>query len=118
MLANLMQLQFNAQQIAYRTQFPDGEFLIVEKNGKPIGYLVTHHGDETIRLVYIAFLPDERNRGYGRSLIQALQNKAAGATKTLALTVDPINEQAKHLYLSLGFQVNSDDGANINMSWS
>jgi ribosomal protein S18 acetylase RimI-like enzyme len=117
MIDNLISMQFNAQRTAYRTQFPDGEFLIVEKNGEPIGYLVTHHGNETIRLVCIAFLPDERNRGYGRSLIQTLQNNAAGAAKTLALTVDPRNEQAKHLYLSLGFQVNSDDGANINMSW-
>jgi ribosomal protein S18 acetylase RimI-like enzyme len=117
MIDNLISMQFNAQRTAYRKQFPDGDYLIVEKNGEPIGYLVTHHRDETIRLVYIAFLLGERNRGHGRCLIQALQNKAANATKTLALSVDPRNEQAKHLYLSLGFQVNSDDGANINMSW-
>jgi ribosomal protein S18 acetylase RimI-like enzyme len=117
MIDNLISMQFNAQQTAYRTQFPDGEYLIVEKNGEPIGYLVTHDRDETINLVYIAFLPNERNRGHGRCLILALQNKAANATKTLALTVDPRNEPAKHLYLSLGFQVKSDDGANIFMSW-
>jgi ribosomal protein S18 acetylase RimI-like enzyme len=112
-----MQMQFNAQQNAYRTQYSDGEYLVVEKKDEYIGYLVTHHGDETIRLVYIAFLPDERNRGHGRSLIQALQSEAEDINKTLALMVDTRNEQAKHLYLSLGFRLNSDDGASIKMSW-
>ncbi|MEI7995367.1 MAG: GNAT family N-acetyltransferase [Methylococcaceae bacterium] len=117
MLVNLMQMQFNAQQNAYLMHYPDGEYLVVEKKGEPIGHLVTHHGDETIRLVYIAFLPDERNRGHGRRLIQTLQSKAAETNKTLALMADTRNEQAKDLYLSLGFRLNSDDGASIKMSW-
>ncbi len=118
MMSGLIQMQFNAQQSGYRSQFPDAEYSIIEKEGKPIGYLVIHYGTEIIRLVYIALLPGERNRGYGRSLIHGLQTEAAESNKSLALTVDPLNKRAKHLYLDSGFQIISHDGANIEMCWS
>ncbi|MBY0579587.1 MAG: GNAT family N-acetyltransferase [Burkholderiales bacterium] len=116
MAANLMQMQFESQQTGYRTQFPNADHDIVEKNGEPVGCLITHRGDGAIRLVYIAFLPHERNKGHGRRLIRALQNEAAGSNKILTLSVDPLNMRAKHLYLSAGFRVNGDDG--MEMVWS
>lgn len=117
LIDNLIQMQFHAQQTGYRTQFPDAEYAVIEKNGEAIGRLVTDKNDEAIRLVYIAFLPHERNRGYGRRLIQSLQAEASGANKPLTLSVDRQNMQAKHLYLSSGFQVGNDDGANLEMIW-
>lgn len=117
MIANLMLMQFNAQQMGYRAQFPEGDFSIVERSGDPIGYLVTCRGDEVFRLVYIAFLPQERNQGHGRKLIKELQAKAANASQPLALSVARQNIQAKHLYLSLGFQVVLEDGAHLGMIW-
>lgn len=117
LIDNLIQMQFHAQQTGYRTQFPDAEYAVIEKNGEAIGRLVTDKNDEAIRLVYIAFLPHERNQGYGRRLIQSLQAEASGANKPLTLSVDRQNMQAKHLYLSSGFQVGNDDGANLEMIW-
>ncbi|MGZ8158144.1 MAG: GNAT family N-acetyltransferase [Methylobacter sp.] len=117
LIDNLIRMQFHAQQTGYRMQFPYAEYAIIEKDGEPIGRLVADKGDEAIRLVYIAFLPHEHNRGYGRRLIQALQVEASGANKALTLSVDPQNMQAKHLYFSSGFQVENDDGANLEMVW-
>lgn len=117
LIDNLIRMQFQAQQTGYRMQFPYAEYAIIEKDGEAIGRLVTDKGDEAIRLVYIAFLPHERNRGHGRRLIQTLQAEASGANKPLTLSVDPQNMQAKHLYLSSGFQVRNDDGANVEMAW-
>lgn len=117
MMGNLMQMQFNAQQTGYRTQFPDADYAIVEKNGKSIGWLITDRSDEAIRLVNIALLPDQRNKGHGRCLIEALQNEAAAAGKPLQLSVSSMNRHARHLYLSSGFQIIGDDGANLEMTW-
>lgn len=115
---NLIQMQFHAQQTGYRTQFPDAAYSIVEKNGVAIGYLIVDQGDKAFRLIYIALLPQERNRGYGRHLIKALQSQATLMHKPLRLSVDPQNMLAKHLYLASGFQVENGDGANLEMFWS
>ena len=118
MLDNMIAMQFHAQQSGYRKQYPDADHAIVDKAGDAVGYLVTHRGGDAIRLVYIALMPHERNQGHGRGLIKALQAEAALAEKGLALSVDPQNAIARHLYLSMGFQVSSDDGVVQNMIWS
>lgn len=118
MLDNMMAMQFHAQQSGYRKQYPDAAYDIIEKAGEPAGSLITHRGIDAIRLVYIALLPHERNRGHGRRLIRTLQTEAAGANKTLRLSVSAQNTQAQRLYASCGFQVESDDGVHLEMSWS
>lgn len=117
MVDNLIEMQFRAQQSSYRKQFPDADYAVVERKGDPIGYLITDNGDKEIRLVYIAFLVHERNKGHGRSLIQTLQDKAAVANKPLTLSVDPQNMHAKHLYLSSGFQIRGNDSTNLELTW-
>ena len=117
MFENLLEMQFRAQQASYRSQFPDAKYAVVEKAGEAVGCLLTDEDGEEIRLVYIAFLPQARNRGHGRSLLRALQAKAEKAKKTLALSVDPRNTPALHLYRSAGFEVMNDDGANLEMVW-
>lgn len=118
MMENLMHMQFNAQFSSYRTQFPDAEFSIVEKGSGPVGYLIVHHGNETSRLVYIALLPDQRNKGHGRCLIETLKNEAATSEKLLQLSVSCMNVPARHLYLSSGFRITGGDGANLEMTWN
>lgn len=117
LMENLMQMQFNAQQTSYHTQFPDAEYSIIETKGEAIGCLIVNTNDETIRLVYIALLPQARNQGYGRHVLNILQTEATNANKPLGLSVDAQNTPAKHLYLSSGFQVKNDDGANLEMIW-
>lgn len=117
MLDNMMAMQFLAQQSGYRKQYPDAAYDIVEKDGEAIGRQITHRNAETIRLVYIALLPHERNRGHGRRLIRALQAEAVGANKTLRLSVSAQNMQARYLYASSGFQIESNDGVYLEMSW-
>lgn len=117
MLDNLIAMQFHAQQSGYRKQYPYADHAIVEKDGEPMGCLITHRGDDAIRLVYVALLPHERNQGHGRRLIHALQTEAASANKPLTLAVSTQNTQAQRLYVSCGFQVVSDNGAYLQMIW-
>ncbi len=117
MIGNLIEMQFNAQQSSYRKHFPNAEYSIVGKAGDPIGRLITNYGDAAIRLIYLALLPQERNQGQGRRLLQALQAVAAKADIPLTLSVDAENVQARRLYDSLGFQVRNDDGVKLEMIW-
>lgn len=117
MLANMMTMQFHAQQSSYRKQYPDAAYDIIENAGKPAGYLITHRRIDAIRLVYIALLPHERNRGHGRRLIHALQTEAASARKPLRLSVSTQNLLAQRLYASCGFCVDNDDGVYLEMKW-
>lgn len=114
---NLLDMQFRAQLGGYRTQFPHARHCLVEKHGEAVGSLITNDGSDEIRLVYIALLPQERNKGNGRRLLEALQAEALTAKKPLKLSVDPRNAQAVHLYLSAGFQQTGNDGANLEMLW-
>lgn len=117
MLDSLVEMQFRAHQSGNRTQFPDARHAIVEKGGVPIGSLVAHYGDDAIRLVYLALLPQERRLGYGRRLIQALQSEAARAHKPLTLSVSAQNWQAQRLYVASGFGFVNSGGANLEMTW-
>jgi len=117
MLENLMLMQFNAQQSSYHSQFPNAEFAIVEKNGKPIANLVIYRDHDAIRIVNIAVLAEQRGNGYGSSLIATLQDEAGAVNKPLTLSVSCMNLRAQQLYQSLGFRVISDDEANLEMIW-
>lgn len=117
MLDNLLEMQFHAQRSSYRNQYHASDNSIIEKNRETIGVMLKNVGASEIRLVYIALLPEERGKGYGRRLVKELQQEAALAEKPLTLSVDPRNDTARGLYLSLGFKVTQDDGANLEMVW-
>jgi ribosomal protein S18 acetylase RimI-like enzyme len=117
MLENIIAMQFRAQQSGYRAQFPDAEHSILEKHGAPIGCIVCNRDSGEIRLVNIALLPHERNRGFGSRLLYALQAEAAAAGKALTLSVSTQNMRARNLYASCGFQVVHEDGAYAEMIW-
>jgi ribosomal protein S18 acetylase RimI-like enzyme len=118
MLANLLAMQFNAQQSSYRKQYPDACCTIIEESGGPIGCMIVNRGDDAIRLVYIALLPQARNRGYGRGLIQALQDEALSANKALTLSVSTQNVPAQRLYARMEFETGGNSGANLEMIWN
>lgn len=116
-LANMLDMQFRAQQSGYRSQFPDADYEVVERHGQPVGRLICHRGKSAIRLVFIALLPQERGLGHGRRLIEALQAEAGAAGKALLLSVGLHNSGAWRLYDRLGFQTVRNDGADLEMIW-
>lgn len=117
MLQPLLAMQFQAQQASYRQHYPDADFAIIEQSGQAVGSLITQDGSDSIRLIYIALLPQERNRGIGRQLIKRLQEEAAAKGKPLSLSVSIQNSRAEKLYAALGFCVAGEDGAHRQMIW-
>ena len=85
------ELQFAAQDAAYHGRYPDGDFLIVEAAGQPIGRLYTGRLPDEIRVIDIVLLPEFCGRGIGGGLIATVMDRATGAGLAVRLYVEQWN---------------------------
>src|SRR5947209_13569311 len=58
-----IRMQFHAQSVYYAEHFGDADFLVIERDGTPIGRLYLDRGDDEIRIIDIALLPEARGAG-------------------------------------------------------
>jgi ribosomal protein S18 acetylase RimI-like enzyme len=110
--------QFHAQDVAYRENYPDGSFSIVEVDGVPVGRLIVTRleGDE-LRIVDVALLPEHRNAGTGTRLIQDVLATAAVDDLMVSLHVEVWNP-AVRLYERLSFRRASANDVHMRMEWT
>ena len=109
--------QFDAQDVAYRQNYPDGSFSIVELDGVPIGRLiVTRLEGNELRIVDVALLPGHRNAGIGTGLIRDVLAVAESDDLMVSLHVEVWNPAAR-LYERLGFRRVSANDVHVRMEW-
>lgn len=108
--------QADAQHRHYRTHYPNAEWLVIERGGKPIGRLYIEEWPTQFRLIDIALLPEGRGGGVGTAILADLQEMAAGAGKRLSIHVER-NNPAMSLYLRLGFVKIDEHGVYDLMEW-
>lgn len=91
----------------------DGHHLFVlEEDGKAIGFIwlrVRQTGGENTGFIFQVRIDEEfRGKGHGKRMMLLLEEKARemGISK-IGLHVFGFNEVAKHLYLSLGYEISS-----------
>ena len=113
---HFFQMQFRLQNQAYKMQFPDADYLVVELKKIPIGCLIIKRAGE-IKLVNIALLPEFRSRGVGAFLLKQLQAEAQAADKPLTLRVLKTNDRAVNLYKRCGFTVTGSNELYLSMQW-
>lgn len=113
---DFLALQFRAQHEHYRAHFPDASFDLVLRGERPIGRLYVDRREDEFRLIDIALLPEERNRGIGGALLGELLAEAAAAAKPVRIHVEPFNP-ALRLYRRLGFELLEDKGVYWFMEW-
>lgn len=102
-IESIVDMQFKAQTQGYGNQFPNAMYFIIEKHREPIGKATIDFGHNEVRLIDIAFIPQARGKGFGKTVIQSFQIAAAQCGVPMVLTVEQQNWQAKRLYFSLGF---------------
>jgi len=105
--------QFNAMRHGYQSQFPTGEFLVIEAAGIPIGRMVIDRTAAEIRVVDLALLPAHRNQGIGTRLLRQI---CAEADRPVHLSVLKFN-RAAHWYERLGFTKISEQGLYNELEW-
>lgn len=109
--------QFQIQEQGLGDHFPNAMHYVVEKLGTLIGALVTDFGHNEIRVLYLAFIPAARGKGYGRIVLQGVQQAAEQIRCPVATVVWANNPHARQHYLALGFQVEERDVAAERLVW-
>jgi ribosomal protein S18 acetylase RimI-like enzyme len=112
-----VEMQFTARERSYEVLYPRAERQIVLLGNAPVGAMIVCREPAGMRLVDIAMLPDQRNRGLGASLIGGLIAEAARAGAPLKLSVMRGNRTIR-LYERLGFVRTGEDEMYIQMEHS
>src|SRR5688572_22204431 len=68
--AAFLQMQFNAQTEHYQIHYPRAEYHIIQREGAPIGRLITERSNNQLLVMDIALLPEYRNAGIGTTIIR------------------------------------------------
>ncbi|MDG9886020.1 GNAT family N-acetyltransferase [Pseudomonas sp. GD04058] len=113
-IAAFLKQQFNAQHAYYQAHYADGELLIIELQGQPIGRLYMFWGATTLNLIDITLLPEFHGRGIGSALIEAQLRRADEQGLKVELFVESYNP-AQRLYGRLGFYVCGDSGVYLKL---
>jgi GNAT superfamily N-acetyltransferase len=108
--------QFDLQRQHYCNVYADADFMLIYLQDKPIGRWYLHHGAEFDLLVDVSLLPDYRNRGIGRKLLENQQSQTTASGKALHLHVDKSN-RAQQLYARLGFVCIAEDDFYRLLAW-
>ncbi len=113
---SFLRMQFNAQQIHYRTYYPEGEHLIILLNGEAIGRLYVANILEEIRIIDITILPRYRNAGAGTLIIKEIMGEARALGKCARIYVESFNPSLR-LFERLGFVKTGESGYSHLMEW-
>jgi ribosomal protein S18 acetylase RimI-like enzyme len=114
--ARFIAQQFTAQHGAYRARYPDADFLVIERDGEPIGRLYVARSAARIHVVDIVLLPEHCGQGIGGGLLRALLGEARQSGRPVTLYVERSNP-AKRLYDRLGFRAVSSDDISELLEW-
>jgi len=109
--------QFQVQERGIGDHFPDAMHYVVEKLDTPIGVLSADFGPNEIRVLYLAFIPAARGKGFGRSVLQGVQKAAEQVRCPVATVVWASNPQARQHYLALGFRVEESSPGADRLVW-
>lgn len=112
-----LKMQFNAQQQAYKWQFPEAQHSIILCDEARAGRLIVVRTDQEIRLTDIALLPEYRNAGAGTFFVKDLQAQAREAGLPARLRVAKTNLAARRLYERLDFAVTGESDTHFMMEW-
>jgi ribosomal protein S18 acetylase RimI-like enzyme len=112
-----VRMQYDAQARAYRAGHPRASFDVVLIGGRPAGRLYVDRDTEAIHLIDIALLPENRARGAGTKLLEALIQEGKTDGRRVTLNVERSN-RARALYERLGFRVVHTGEVYLDLEWS
>ena len=110
-----VRMQFSSQQEHYQKLQPDANHDIVMLNGRPVGRLYVARTNESIEILDITLLPQDRNSGVGSRLIKGLMDEAS-PSRPLRIYVETFNPSLR-LFERLGFKAVDEQGFHLLMEW-
>jgi ribosomal protein S18 acetylase RimI-like enzyme len=115
-LEAFLNMQFHAQHTYYQEHYSGSSFNIILLNRQPIGRLYVARWETEMRIIDIALLPEHRNQGIGRAILQDLLDEANAKGQMVSIHVEK-NNPAMRLYTRLGFCKTDDIGFYCLMQW-
>lgn len=112
-----IQMQYQAQRRHYTGQYPSAQQQIILYDGKPAGRLYVDRAGDSIHILDITVIPDYRNRGIGRALLEELMLEAAQMGKPLHIYVETFNRSSR-LFERLGFRKAKETGIHYLLEWT
>ncbi len=112
--AAFLQMQFTAQHRHYQQYYAAADFLLILQDDIPIGRFYVARGEDEIRIVDIALLPEYRRGGIGATILRDLFAEADAAGKPVRIHVEKFNP-ALRLYQRLEFMLVEDKGVYLFM---
>lgn len=115
-LKNLLEFQFQAQNIDYERNYPHASNNVILFKNVPAGRVIfsTEHGDW--HLIDIVILSEFRNLGIGTKILEWLFGQSRQSDLPIRFYVEKINP-AFQLYERLGFKVVADITTHFQMEW-
>lgn len=105
LIESVIQLQQEVLLRGAEQAHPGAMHFIIEQDGQPIGVTLVDFGEQAVHIIFLAMLPALRGMGYGKQVLQHLQQAAWQVRAPLTVVVWKSNLAARQLYLSLGFMV-------------
>ena len=89
----------------YDTQWHNGQLVACDITGKPIGFITSERmGSRKVRILLFGVLPEYRNMGIGRQLLDAFRMRAMlDGNISISLEVRTSNQSARRFYKRNGF---------------
>jgi GNAT superfamily N-acetyltransferase len=106
--------QFGLQDRFYREHYPQTAFLAIVRGDASIGRIYIDTAPGPLRLMDIALLPAERNRGLGSAFMAWLTEWADRENRAVTLHVEALNP-ARRLYARHGFADDGVEGPYLKM---
>ena len=90
----------------FRTQWRTGQLVACDVTGKPVGFIAgTRVESRKVRIMLFGVLPEYRNRGIGKQLLDAFRMRAMlEGYISIILEVRTSNIEARRFYLRNGFR--------------
>jgi GNAT superfamily N-acetyltransferase len=111
-----IRMQFNAQQLHYRTHYPDGVHRIILLDTEAVGRVYWANRKDEMHFIDILLLPEYRNRGIGTPILKRLLEQAAAEGKPARIYVESFNPSLR-LFERLGFACVKADGYLLLLEW-
>lgn len=109
MIDTFLNQQFEYQQLHYTQNYVGAKFQIVLAEQTPIGRLYEVDWEDAIRIIDISLLPEWRNQGIGKYLINTIIQRSIEKQIKVSLHVEQHNP-AQFLYERLGFIRQEEQG--------
>ena len=117
-LAQLLQMQRQAETMGMRHAYPEAQSLVLERHGIPVGRMIVEAARQRLHLLDLTLLPQARGQGHGSTLLDALKAAATLRGEPLTLNVAIDNLGAQRLYSRHGFSTVGDAGFQYQMQWA